>query len=222
MRNGQNINIWNDNWTGVGPLRTLLVGPLQDSDANLKINDLRDNNNTWHFDRLSFPLSTSLRDVIYASPHSYNSSQEDSPFWLLSSNGQFLTSSAYNITINLELKHSITTSTNWIWLWKLSTFPRITTFLWLACKDRLPTLSLLAKRNIITSATYPLCNAPYETSLHILRDCPRVRPIWLGCGSNLAPSFSLLTPLTLGLRTSLVLTKQYLSTPLSLGKMLST
>ena len=112
VRNGQNINFWNDNWTGAGPLRKLLVGPLQVSDANIKINDLRDNNNTWYLDRLSFPLPTSLREVIHAIPHSYNSSHENTPFWLPSSNGQFLTNSAYNIALNLELKHSLNTSTN--------------------------------------------------------------------------------------------------------------
>ena len=153
------------------------MGAIHNSEANLKINDLCDPNCQWNFDELYFPLPSSLVQVIKEIPHSFNSSQQDSPIWLPSSNGRFLTSSAYNIALNFELKHPIPITTNWKWLWKIFTLPHVVSHLWLTYHDGLPTRYLLAKHNIVTNASCPLCDAHQESTLHILRDCNLHSPL---------------------------------------------
>ena len=80
-------------------------------------------------------------------------------------------------------------SPNWKWIWKIPTIPRISCFLWLACLEKLPTLTLLTTRKIISDDSCPLCMSATESLLHSLRDCLVVIPIWLACMPNPNPQF---------------------------------
>jgi ribonuclease HI len=130
-----------------------------------------------------------LIHVIKAIPRSRNVLLEDKPFWRLSSDGQFNSKSAYKVASNLDKPY--TPLGNWKWIWKINTLPRIVYFIWLACHDKLSTKSLLKKRKIIQEDSCTLCRNAPETTLHILRDCPQVSPIWQNIGIPTLPdSFS--------------------------------
>ncbi len=90
VRNGNNIDFWHDNWTGLGPLRPLLMGPLHSLTVSLKFKDLRDPNGQWNFDKLSFTLPPSFEEIIKGIPIPFPSSQDDLPIWRFSSNGLFI------------------------------------------------------------------------------------------------------------------------------------
>lgn len=81
-----------------------------------------------------------------------------------------------------------------IWIWQtLKTYPKIQTFLWLACQDRLPCFSQLHSRKIISSPACTICNHQVEDTLHILRDCSIARTFWtqyLPCIITFVPDFN--------------------------------
>ena len=189
IQNGLSIKVWHDNWFGPETLRDRISGPLSSQDATLRVCDLWDSSNNWDLGKISFQLPPSLIQIIKAIPKPRNALSEDKPYWQFSSDGQFNSKSAYKIASNLEKPYS--SSGSWKWIWKLNTLPRIAYFVWLACHNKLSTKSLLMKRKIIPEDSCTLCKGASETPLHILRDCPRVAPIWQKIGLPTLPdSFS--------------------------------
>lgn len=95
--------------------------------------------------------------------------------WLPSSNGVFTTKSAYNLVSPVP---SEATSFNWRRLWQFMGPARPSFTLWLAAHNRLKTGALLWEWSIIESPECDQCGAPYETTLHAVRDCHLPRQIW--------------------------------------------
>ena len=189
IHNGLSIKVWQDNWLGSRMLRDKILGPLNNQDTTLRVCDLWDSSNNWDFGKISFQLPPSLIHVIKAIPRPRNALLEDKPYWRLSLDGQFNLKTAYKVASNLEKPYSA--SGNWKWIWKLNTLPRIAYFVWLACHGRLSTKSFLMKRKIIQEDSCTLCKDAPETPLHILRDYPKVSPIWQRIGFPALPdSFS--------------------------------
>lgn len=143
IRIGETLRFWLDNWTGHGKVRYLIEGPLHVNDMNLNVKDFWDNNGNWDFSISSFYIPPHICNIIYATPHPIHSILNDSPSWNYSPNGNFTSCSAYLISSGLPLTH---TTTNWNWLWNSHTFPRVKTFLWLACHDLLSTKNHIFKR----------------------------------------------------------------------------
>ena len=123
----------------------------------------------------SFCLTQHVVDSIHATPKPLSMDQDNLLAWNFSANGMFSSNSAYTISLNATVTHA---TPSWKWLWKIPTLPRIITFLWLACHDRLPTKFHLRSRHIFHDDYCPFCLTSLETTLHILRDCPRVTPLW--------------------------------------------
>lgn len=64
------------------------------------------------------------------------------------------------------------------------------TFLWLACHDHLSTKSQLLKRHIVSDDSCPFCHVNPKTTIHVLRDCPSILPIWKELSNHaLRPEF---------------------------------
>ena len=130
---------------------------------------------------------TSLKSSILAAPRPLVTHQEDGVLWQPSKNGVFDSGSTYSIALDLEIPKA--PSLDWKWLWKIQIIPRVSSFLWLACLDKLPTCSLFTSCKIITDDSCPLCKSALESLLHSLRDCLVVLPIWLACMLSPSPTF---------------------------------
>jgi ribonuclease HI len=187
VRNGKTIDFWHDNWLQPGTLRSLIHGPLSAHEKNLKVCDLWDEQGNWNLTSLSFNLPMDISKTILASPKPLSPSEEDCRFWKPSNNGQFNSSSAYRIACNIDSVGLA--SSDWKWLWKINSIPRVVFFLWLACHDRLPTKSMLLKRKIVPDDSCPLCTHDKESLLHILRDCDMVKPVWTNLNTPLPSDF---------------------------------
>jgi len=136
---------------------------------------------------MSFVLPSQVCDIIKATLKPFHSSLDNLPTWNLTFNGQFSNRSAYILATNLPMK---TNSQNWKWVWKTPTIPRVMTFLWLACHNRLPTKNHLASKHILNDDSCSLCHLSPETTIHILRDCPIILPIWNDLSNSiLSPDF---------------------------------
>lgn len=55
---------------------------------------------------------------------------------------------------------------------------RVQAFMWMLCHDAIMSNFDLVQRHITTNAPCSSCQAPIETSLHIVRDCHVARIIW--------------------------------------------
>ncbi|KAF7843744.1 putative ribonuclease H protein At1g65750 family [Senna tora] len=66
----------------------------------------------------------------------------------------------------------------WKNLWKWKGPQRIKNFLWLASHGRILSNSLRKAKGISTSDTCSRCGNHVEDTLHILRDCEKVKPLW--------------------------------------------
>uniref|UniRef100_A0A2N9G1B6 Reverse transcriptase domain-containing protein n=1 Tax=Fagus sylvatica TaxID=28930 RepID=A0A2N9G1B6_FAGSY len=151
-------------------------GPLTRQEEMYTISDVRDQFGQWNLSAISFALSSTLMQTLQGIPRPFTPVDSDRQFWCLSQDGLFTCKSAYQVALNAETPYQSITC--WKWIWKLNTIPRVISFLWLACHNRLLTKALLTQHHILQDNLCPLCKEAPETILHILRDCSKVQPIW--------------------------------------------
>ncbi|GLT29227.1 hypothetical protein SLA2020_041070 [Shorea laevis] len=102
----------------------------------------------WDADWLRNLLPNNVVAQILVTPISVFQQQEDTMFWNGSSDGE-----------------------SWKWIWKLQCIEKIKLFVWLLCKNRVPTNSVRFERHFATTPICPRCEQSPETPLHLLRDC---------------------------------------------------
>lgn len=102
----------------------------------------------------------------------FNDSHEDTFIWSSNKNGTYTTKNRYSWLLSRmdPVTHS-NSNISWSWIWKLKPPKKIKFFIWLACHNLVPTLSLLNHINIALIANCFQCNLHEETFLHCLCDC---------------------------------------------------
>lgn len=65
----------------------------------------------------------------------------------------------------------------WNWIWKFLYPKKIQFFIWKAMRNWVPTRQYLAFSRPYISDRCPRCNN-FETTIHILRDCPWAKEVW--------------------------------------------
>lgn len=73
----------------------------------------------------------------------------------------------------------------WELIWKLRVQGYIKLFLWQACKNLIPTKSILAKRQVKDKAECPLCGNEEETTIHVLLNCLAASNVWSDVSSSI-------------------------------------
>ncbi|KAL2925678.1 hypothetical protein RDABS01_019518 [Bienertia sinuspersici] len=170
IKNGRSASFWNDNWLGIGPLRSFIQGPLQAHENSQTISSFI-SNSSWNLGLLSFSLPDHLLKKISSFPIP-SSTEDDHPIPQYLHLDNFITNQAYRT----QFEHKI--SYNLDHIWKANTSPKIRTFLWLVWWDRLPHKLTLSQRNIITDTNCTICGHHTENAFHILWACPQAQAIW--------------------------------------------
>ncbi|XP_056685392.1 uncharacterized protein [Spinacia oleracea] len=168
---GDNINLWHDNWTGKGPLRSLVAGPMNTGEEHKKLSSII-SNGKWNIKYLSFILPADLVLWIQAIP--LPQFGRDGPYCSLTLGLKFDSKTAYN-TIWRNLFPELLPNDKWSYIWKARCPPRIQFFLWLILWKRLPTAFHLASRHIIPNPHYIFCPTAQEDMAHIFLHCPRAQ-----------------------------------------------
>lgn len=65
--NDSNLTFWFDKWMREGPVRSLIIGPLNRGEDSLLLKDIV-HNNSWDWERLSFVFPAAFHQKIKASP----------------------------------------------------------------------------------------------------------------------------------------------------------
>ncbi|XP_074320432.1 uncharacterized protein LOC141657179 [Silene latifolia] len=176
---GSTISLWDDPWLDLGPLRTLVLGPLSLSSSSAKLNSII-SNGVWALDSLEFVLPDLITIAILSTPIP-TTPRPDVLSTSLAPKGKFSISDAYSSLCHPNPTPALPTfPADLSWLWDIPTQPRIKVFLWLVWWNKLPHKASLFGRKILPSSSCSLCPNPSisETSLHALRDCSFASHSW--------------------------------------------
>lgn len=99
IRSGNNTSFWFLNWTGLGPLRSLISRPLLRDEPNLTVRDVW-GSNEWDLCRTSFSLPPSILNHIFLVHPQRLDPQPDITVWNFSPNGTFSSKFAWLLTRN--------------------------------------------------------------------------------------------------------------------------
>lgn len=186
LGNGSSTSFWMDNWTGTGPLRSKILGPLQRQESSLKVKECW-SNHSWNLQAISFVLPEEILSSIHVVPFQWFNPSPDCTIWNLSTNGEFNCKSAHSLIPSKNVSSRL----SWDWIWHLPCSYRIQHFVWLAAHDRLSTHKNLFLRNITTSPFCEWCPDIPESTYHVLCDCPRASNIWSALQFSLVDSQAL-------------------------------
>ncbi|XP_050242423.1 uncharacterized protein LOC126691393 [Quercus robur] len=172
-----NLSFWWDNWTGKGPLRCMIQGPLTQGANQWKVCDLLADF-SWDWGRIPFDLPAKVKAIIQAIPIPIASRGQDRLAWAGNPRGTFDLRSAYSIA-TADVDTPLFSSG---WIWKLETLPKIKTFLWMCHHNSIGVRSCLAKRGVTIEDLCPICKRVPESIIHATRDCEWVKGIWMQLG----------------------------------------
>lgn len=107
------------------------------------------------------------------------SGYEDKLTWNHTTNGKFSVKSVYLSTLEVSTGHSHA----WKLIWGLKIPPKLKVFSWLFFQGRLLTNVNRAKRKLTLDHCCPHCIGIPETMIHLFRDWPKARAVWIVIGS---------------------------------------
>lgn len=116
-----------------------------------------------------------IKNLILAIPKSITSRGTDRLVYEGSAIGGFDVKSAYKLAVDTNNMPSLSAG----WIWNINTLPRIKNFIWRCVHNSIGLKGCLTRRGVGTDDLCPICQEEKESVLHALRDCLRVRTIWL-------------------------------------------
>jgi hypothetical protein len=182
--NGQDINIWDDNWVIWQNGYKILTPHTGQNVA--KVCDIIDNSpknwNTTIINQNFLPFESSLIHQIPLIKESI----EDQLICPHSKEGNYTVKSGYNLLKHWQKSTSPNSSSynsqNNIWkkLWNLHTIPRHKMLLWRIIQRAIPVRSNLNKRGVPCNTLCPRCLLKEETIEHVFMHCQHASKIWFG------------------------------------------
>ncbi|KAL7200926.1 hypothetical protein ACSBR1_032779 [Camellia fascicularis] len=97
---------------------------------------------------------------------------EDNPRWVKSPDGEFSTSSAYELIIDHQSQEG-----DWSWIWKLKVPQKLKSFVWLVLHEKILTNHMRKLRDLTNDLSCPYCDS-VEDIEHLLRFCPKAVQVW--------------------------------------------
>ncbi|GLT55828.1 hypothetical protein SLA2020_289160 [Shorea laevis] len=170
---GNSILFWKVYWLFDAPFNSILFGPLSSSDEDLQVAEgfffIAFNSSV-----ISYPLSDTILETIKVNPISKMGLSNDSYSWKGSRDGFFSMKAAYLMAKGVNTNPDM----DWKWIWKIHTLPKIQSFIWRLCHERLKTLDLFSRLVIVDFDVCPMCLKAKETYGHLYRECPSFSYIW--------------------------------------------
>ncbi|GMP66454.1 hypothetical protein CsSME_00026814 [Camellia sinensis var. sinensis] len=171
---GNKVRIWKDWWCGDGAFE-LVVDTLTNQTTNCEhttVESLLDTHGDWDLNHLqnSFPLPM-VEAIVKLQPPRFIA-REDTPRWIKSFDGEFSTSSVYDLIVDHHNQER-----DWGWIWKLKFPQKLKSFLWLVLHGKILTNKMRNLRGITSDPNCPYC-ANVEDREHLLWCCPKAIQIW--------------------------------------------
>ena len=171
LGDGKSINVWHDDWLGIGSLLSWVQAPLSTEKSILKVSHLI-KENSWNLNDITLAFPEFSKDRIISHPIAFHS-QDDWSYSNLVVQGKFSLCQAYSIyTQNRPSKEGGK------WILKIKSSMELRFFMWLMWWDRIRTKLLLYLRKIISSPTCPCCKVSNVSSLLVMRDCEKTTQVY--------------------------------------------
>ncbi|KAF7835257.1 cAMP-regulated phosphoprotein-like protein [Senna tora] len=139
--------------------------------------------NSWNLQLVHQSFDTTVAEEILKIPLSKRV-REDGWMWVLSNTGVFTVKTAYK-----AMHQSYTSNNRWVahkgvWkrVWNMNVPPKIRNFMWRACRNILPTCTMLRNRGIDVDSKCCMCNTEDETTWHALYGCSVLQDFWRNRG----------------------------------------
>ncbi|KAH9699193.1 putative ribonuclease H protein [Citrus sinensis] len=175
--NGLRVKFWWDCWaTASSPLAAFTLKPIPPELCDLYVADFVTADGTWNWPKFSYLLSHNavMRIASIHPPSAWNGA--DKAYWAAATHGKFTVKSAYDHLAQPYLQER---DTIWRLAWSWKGPQSIKIFIWLVLHNRLKTRGELASRHLTIDTHCERCGYELETTIHVLRDCPYSRAVWL-------------------------------------------
>ncbi|KAF7806896.1 protein lin-12 [Senna tora] len=149
---------------------------LSDTEKNRVFAEFVTDSRDWAWDRFDFLIPNNVSSMIAAVRPPSPMFPKDTIIWRHTQDGIFSTRSAYRAISRTDEDQP---NRYWRLLWKWKGMERIRSFLWLCGHDRLLTNEARKRRGLTGVDTCSRCGTDVETLLHTLRDCRKVKPLWM-------------------------------------------
>ncbi|GLT27441.1 hypothetical protein SLA2020_024380 [Shorea laevis] len=166
-KNGQHISFWSDHWIGQAPLNSIFYGPFLPNTSCISLASVL-HGGAVDMETVGYHLNSDIINAIKATPFSLINHLHDTFSWKGEANGLFSSASAHRILCS----NSNVSSSDWGWVWKLPTLPKIKYFIWLLVHGKIKSMDFLHGLSIVQDPICKVCNNQVETLDHIFRGCP--------------------------------------------------
>ena len=178
---GSKIRVWEDAWLP-GESTTIVPTPNLESDADLRVSDLLNEEGGWNEEALRLHLTEDDARLAKEIPLSSRRT-EDTLFWWPASNGLYTTKSGYWLarlghTRGWMARFGGERGEAWKTIWNIGGPPKLCHFIWRACTGALATQDRLRERHIIEQGECSHCHGGPETIIHAIFHCSLVSSIW--------------------------------------------
>jgi ribonuclease HI len=186
---GNNINIWEDEWIPGSYSRKVLTPKGQN--VYTRVHELIDPvTNSWDEELIRQTFwQVDVRRILAIPLPAHD--MEDFVGWSLTKTGTFSVRSAYHAEWESQFGSRVNRGQGggtmkphpmWDTIWKLKVPAKVKIYLWRLMQETIPCRAVLANRHVEVSAQCPLCEIGAEDTKHMLFQCPRAKLIWRKLG----------------------------------------
>ncbi|KAL3527029.1 hypothetical protein ACH5RR_011685 [Cinchona calisaya] len=136
-QNGLKARFWLDNWTSLGSIRYLVLGPLNLGEEFITISQVFGLGNSWNLSTLSLELPPNIVQKIIAIPRQVFDPGDDSIGWGCTIDTQFNIAEAHKMALSLDDQFKFSC------VCKVKASSRVKYFLWLCSRNKLASKGLL-------------------------------------------------------------------------------
>ncbi|KAK3222428.1 hypothetical protein Dsin_009453 [Dipteronia sinensis] len=144
------------------------------------VRHLRTASGDWNVSLIKNMFIENDANAILSIPCSLNQ-RDDSLCWHYTTDENYNMKSGYKLGMSLNIKESTSetrkTGFNWKGIRNLNLPTKIKIFLWTSLREWLPTQVNLARRNISVGCLCPVCCNSFETTVHALWGCSRLKKV---------------------------------------------
>jgi hypothetical protein len=184
--NGQNINIWEDNWVAWQNGYKILT-PKNNLSTIQTVSDiiLNNPNKEWNTSLIDQNFFQYEGNIIKQTPLIMEP-VEDQLMWPHTIDGTYSVKSGYHLlkywldSGSPSSANSYNQKNHWKTLWSLTTIPRHKVLLWRIIQNTIPVKVALSKRGIVCNTLCPRCFQKEETIEHAFMHCEHASKIWFG------------------------------------------
>ncbi|KAJ8440029.1 hypothetical protein Cgig2_020517 [Carnegiea gigantea] len=179
--NGSTALFWQHSWPLRQPLTTHALSEIPPQDKDRTVEEYWDTELGWRWEHFIAYLPDNILITIKSFFLSTGTENEDQLVWDRASDGNFSLKSVLGFIRDNDQGEK---SPIWQLVWRAQAPQRIRFFLWLCAHDSVMMNVNLFKRGMSSSSYCKSCPDVEETTIHMLRHCPRAHALW----TKLVPS----------------------------------